>query len=79
MKSLEPNTIPLQGRHIIEASAGTGKTYNITELYIRLLLGKKLLPKNILVMTFTKDATQEIISRVEAKLRETLASIVNDG
>jgi exodeoxyribonuclease V beta subunit len=79
MKSLEPNTIPLHGRHIIEASAGTGKTYNITELYIRLLLGKELLPKNILVMTFTKDATQEIISRVEAKLRETLASIVDDG
>lgn len=79
MKNLDANSINLSGRHIIEASAGTGKTYNITELYIRLLLGKKLLPKNILVMTFTKDATQEIISRVEEKLRETLESIVNDG
>ena len=75
MNNLNPNTITLSGRHIIEASAGTGKTYNITELYIRLLLGKKLMPKNILVMTFTKDATQEIIGRVEKKLREVLATI----
>ena len=78
MNNLNPNTITLSGRHIIEASAGTGKTYNITELYIRLLLGKKLLPKNILVMTFTKDATQEIIGRVEKKLREVLASIIKE-
>ncbi len=79
MNNLNPNTIPLNGRHIIEASAGTGKTYNITELYIRLLLGKKLLPKNILVMTFTKDATQEIIGRVEAKLREVLVDIAKES
>jgi exodeoxyribonuclease V beta subunit len=72
MKNLDAETIPLQGRHIIEASAGTGKTYNITELYIRLLLDRKLSPKNILVMTFTKDATQEIISRVEEKIRDEL-------
>ena len=78
MNNLNPNTITLSGRHIIEASAGTGKTYNITELYIRLLLGKKLMPKNILVMTFTKDATQEIIGRVEKKLREVLASIIKE-
>ena len=30
--------MPLHGRHLIEASAGTGKTYNITRLYLRLLL-----------------------------------------
>ncbi|AJI47453.1 exodeoxyribonuclease V subunit beta [Francisella philomiragia] len=73
MTNLDANTITLQGRHIIEASAGTGKTFNITTLYIRLLLEKKLLPKDILVMTFTKDATQEIIGRVEAKIRDVLA------
>ena len=78
MNNLNPNTITLSGRHIIEASAGTGKTYNITELYIRILLGKKLMPKNILVMTFTKDATQEIIGRVEKKLREVLVSIMKE-
>ena len=78
MEKLDINKIPLQGRHIIEASAGTGKTYNITELYIRLLLEKKLLPKNILVMTFTKDATQEIIGRLEQKLRERLLDYPKD-
>ncbi|APC96870.1 exodeoxyribonuclease V subunit beta [Francisella frigiditurris] len=72
MKNLDTKTIPLNGRHIIEASAGTGKTYNITELYVRLLLEKKLLPSQILVMTFTKDATQEIIGRVESKLRDVI-------
>ncbi|AIT10061.1 exodeoxyribonuclease V subunit beta [Candidatus Francisella endociliophora] len=78
MKNLDAKTISLQGRHIIEASAGTGKTYNITELYIRLLLEKKLLPSNILVMTFTKDATQEIIGRVEAKIRDVLNSYTEE-
>ncbi|MFC4892016.1 exodeoxyribonuclease V subunit beta [Pseudofrancisella aestuarii] len=78
MKNLDIKEIPLAGRHIIEASAGTGKTYNITELYVRLLLEKRnslnerLLPSQILVMTFTKDATQEIIGRVESKLRDVI-------
>ncbi|MEY8768645.1 exodeoxyribonuclease V subunit beta [Francisella philomiragia] len=75
MTNLDANTITLQGRHIIEASAGTGKTFNITELYIRLLVEKRLLPSQILVMTFTKDATQEIIGRVEAKIRDVLENI----
>lgn len=75
MKNLNAKTITLQGRHIIEASAGTGKTFNITELYIRLLVEKRLLPSQILVMTFTKDATQEIIGRVEAKIRDVLEDI----
>nr|WP_150467094.1 UvrD-helicase domain-containing protein [Francisella sp. SYW-9] len=78
MKNLDAKIIPLQDRHIIEASAGTGKTFNITKLYIRLLLEKKLLPNNILVMTFTKDATQEIIGRVEAKIRKVLASYTDE-
>lgn len=76
MKNLNANTITLQGRHIIEASAGTGKTFNITKIYIRLLL-EKLLPNNILVMTFTKDATQEIIGRVEGEIRDVLNDISN--
>ena len=78
MKNLDAKKISLQGRHIIEASAGTGKTFNITELYVRLLIEKSLLPSQILVMTFTKDATQEIIGRVEAKLRNLLDDISKD-
>ncbi|NMP31568.1 exodeoxyribonuclease V subunit beta [Thalassotalea sp. M1531] len=65
--------IPLTGKHLIEASAGTGKTFNITRIYLRLLLEKKLTVEQILVMTFTKDATEEIRSRIGNTLRATLS------
>lgn len=71
-QNLQPETIPLQGRHLIEASAGTGKTYNITRIYLRLLLERKLDVKNILVMTFTRAATEELRARIAAQLREVL-------
>ncbi len=54
---LKPETLPLTGCHLIEASAGTGKTFNITRIYLRLLLERQLDVKNILVMTFTRAAT----------------------
>ncbi|MBV1877886.1 MAG: exodeoxyribonuclease V subunit beta [Pseudomonadales bacterium] len=41
MKNLESETFPLAGHQLIEASAGTGKTYTITNLYLRLLLGQR--------------------------------------
>ena len=69
---LDVVAMPLKGRHLIEASAGTGKTFNITRLYLRLLLEKKLTVKEILVMTFTKAATEEIKGRIAATLREAL-------
>ncbi|WLD59282.1 exodeoxyribonuclease V subunit beta [Salinispirillum sp. LH 10-3-1] len=64
--------IPLTGRHLIEASAGTGKTYNITRLYARLLLEQKLSVQQILVVTFTRAATEELRGRVASYLRELL-------
>ena len=80
---LDVPSMPLNGRHLIEASAGTGKTYNITRLYLRLLLEKKLTVKEILVMTFTKAATEEIKGRVAATLREAASfwqqAIDNEG
>jgi len=69
---LDVVAMPLKGRHLIEASAGTGKTFNITRLYLRLLLEKKLNVKEILVMTFTKAATEEIKGRIAKTLREAL-------
>lgn len=36
---LDAFSLPLQGQRLIEASAGTGKTYTIGILYLRLLLG----------------------------------------
>ncbi len=65
-------TIPLFGKHLIEASAGTGKTFNITRIYLRMLLERQASVDNILVMTFTKAATEEIRGRIDEFLREAL-------
>ncbi|PTY37705.1 exodeoxyribonuclease V subunit beta [Saccharospirillum sp. MSK14-1] len=70
MPTLDAATLPLTGRQLIEASAGTGKTYNITRLYIRLLLESNLGVDRILVMTFTKAATEELRGRLATLLRE---------
>lgn len=71
---LEPLSFPLQGQQLIEASAGTGKTYTITALYLRLLLGlgdlseKPLGPEQILVVTFTEAATEELRDRIRKRI-----------
>jgi len=70
MQVLNPMTLPLEGVRVIEASAGTGKTYTIAKLYLRLLLGintrddRRLTPAEILVVTFTRAATAELRSRI---------------
>lgn len=71
---LNSATLPLRGTHLIEASAGTGKTYNIVRLYLRLLIERQLPVDQILVMTFTKAATAEIRNRLNEFLREALAT-----
>jgi len=71
---LNPLTIPLIGRHMIEASAGTGKTHNITRIYVRLLVEKKLSVQQILVMTFTEAATEEI----KARIATFIDTLIND-
>jgi exodeoxyribonuclease V beta subunit len=60
---------PLEGTNLIEASAGTGKTYAITGLYLRLVLEKKLSVDQILVVTFTEAATEELKDRIRKHLR----------
>ena len=89
---------PLHGSRLIEASAGTGKTYTIAALFVRLVLGhgrlcnasqghtnqaqtafeRALLPSDILVMTFTKAATQELSSRIQARLVEVAEAFRQD-
>ncbi|HNE73182.1 MAG TPA: UvrD-helicase domain-containing protein, partial [Giesbergeria sp.] len=60
-QALEPLSFPLHGSRLIEASAGTGKTWTIAALVLRLVLGhgggQPLMPAQILVMTFTRAAT----------------------
>jgi len=62
---------PLTGTNLIEASAGTGKTYTIEGLFIRLILEKRLLVDQILVVTFTNAAAEELKDRIRSKLLET--------
>ncbi|QAU32802.1 exodeoxyribonuclease V subunit beta [Janthinobacterium sp. 17J80-10] len=77
-QTLEPIVFPLRGSRLIEASAGTGKTWTIAALYVRLVLGhggddgfgRPLAPAEILVMTFTRAATRELSDRVRARLVE---------
>ena len=66
-------TCPLDGISLIEASAGTGKTWNICGLYLRLLLERKLSVKEILVVTFTIAATAELRARVRTRIVEALS------
>ncbi len=66
---------PLDGISLIEASAGTGKTWNICGLYMRLLLERKLEVQQILVVTFTNAATAELRERVRSRIVETLARL----
>ncbi len=78
---LDPITLPIQGQCLIEASAGTGKTFTLAALYLRLLLGlgkrgeqgqenTPLGVEQILVVTFTEAATQELRDRIRQRIRE---------
>ena len=64
---------PLEGIRQIEASAGTGKTWNICGLYLRLLLESRLEVQRILVVTFTNAATAELRERIRLRIVDTLA------
>ncbi|GGH59607.1 exodeoxyribonuclease V beta subunit [Filimonas zeae] len=65
----EAATVPLEGSNLIEASAGTGKTYSIAILALRLVLEKKIPVKEILMVTFTKAAVAELHERVRLFMR----------
>lgn len=74
MKQLNPIEVPLnQGRYLIQASAGTGKTWTISLLYLRLLIelndDTELNVNHILVVTYTRAATDELRERILQRLR----------
>ena len=68
MKTFDIINSPLSGANLIEASAGTGKTYTIEGLFVRLVLEKQLPVDQILVVTFTNAATEELRDRIRNKL-----------
>lgn len=71
----EPNTVrtpavqvPLQGKYLIEASAGTGKTWTLTGIVLRLLIEAKRPPEHIIATTFTRAAAAEMRDRIHKRL-----------
>jgi len=68
---------PLAGFNLIDASAGTGKTYTICALVLRLLLEKDLGIEEILVVTYTETATEDLRDRIRQKLRQALQALAN--
>lgn len=72
MQPLNPVTIELSGHSLIEAGAGTGKTYTLVLLYLRLVLERQLPPESILVVTFTVNATEELRGRIRDRIREAI-------
>ncbi len=77
-ESFDVYSCELAGTNLIEASAGTGKTWNLCGLYLRLLLERGLPVQQILVVTFTNAATAELRDRIRSRIAETLA-FVRDG
>ena len=89
---LEALHFPLHGSRLIEASAGTGKTYTIAALYLRLVLGhgannetgdsnafhRPLTPPEILVVTYTDAATKELRSRIRERLDQAARFFLSD-
>ena len=76
---LNPITLPLNQISLIEASAGTGKTYTIGSLYLRLLLkagennfSRPLNVEEILVVTFTDMATEELKKKIRERITDTI-------
>ena len=71
---LDVYTLPLAGTRLIEASAGTGKTWTMTGLVARLLLEQNRPLSSLLVVTFTEAATAELRERIRARLADLLLS-----
>ena len=72
MKHFDVTKAPLAGIHLVEANAGTGKTFNISSLVVRLIAEGALDLRNILVLTFTEAATAELRARIQSRCKEVL-------
>ncbi len=72
------SSFPEAGLQLIESSAGTGKTYTLANLYLRqILIGRQV--REILVVTFTKAATDELQGRIRSRLSQALSVLRGEG
>jgi exodeoxyribonuclease V beta subunit len=70
MNRFEVTTIPLQGKNLIEASAGTGKTYSVSLMALRLILEKDIPADKILMVTFAEAAAAEMAERMRLFIKQ---------
>ncbi|MCB1921397.1 MAG: UvrD-helicase domain-containing protein, partial [Candidatus Competibacteraceae bacterium] len=65
--------VSLDGRLLVEASAGTGKTWTLAALYLRLIIEQRRTPHDIVVTAFTDAAAQELRQRIRDRLRDAVS------
>lgn len=75
IRELDLIKTPLKGSNLIEASAGTGKTFTIAGFYLRLIVESGFRVEEILVVTFTIAATEELRRRIRGKLKSAMDAI----
>ncbi len=74
--TFDPNQYPLEsGVRLLEASAGTGKTFSLAHLVLRLIAEKEYLIDEMLVISFTNATASEIKSKISSRLSMTLRSL----
>ncbi len=82
MSPVSPQLIPLDAPTLVQASAGTGKTYTITTYFVRAILERDLRPEQILIVTYTKAATAELRVRARERIVTALTMldrVLDDG
>ena len=79
-QELDVKTTPLACRALIEASAGTGKTYSLKHLVLRLLIEGEtpVTIDRLLLVTFTKAATGELSQRIRTELQSLADRLLAD-
>ena len=68
MNKFDARSVALEGSNLIEAAAGTGKTYSIESLFVRLIVEQQVPVEQILTVTFTQAATAELRQRIYQRL-----------
>ena len=67
--TFEPNQYPLDHcTRLIEASAGTGKTFSLAHLVLRLITEKDISISEMLIISFTKATASEIRSKISERI-----------
>ncbi|MCX7898234.1 MAG: exodeoxyribonuclease V subunit beta [Rhodocyclaceae bacterium] len=76
---VDARDIALSGLQLVEASAGTGKTWTITALVLRFLLEEKVPIDKLLIVTFTRAAVAELSMRIRTRLAEAIQAFEQGG